>query len=299
MQRRSWLVPEGLMVLVVLIWGVNFSVVKALMVYFHPHTLNALRLIIAAGVLGVLYYTEQRRKHQRFFAPLRTHGWALAGLGLLGFALYQALFIVGVDATTTGNAALIMASVPLWVALFSMTFKVETVTRRMWFGITLSLMGTGLVIISGSDRFAFGSGTWEGNAIILVAACSWSLFTALNKKLLTSITPIALTFWGLMISLPVLCALAVPFADPTSWTDIPGWSWLAVVYSGALSSGMAIVWWNTSVERSGPSRTAAFGNTVPFITLVVSFFWLGEPITLAHLMGGGLIIGGIAVMRKA
>ena len=77
------------------------------------------------------------------------------------------------------------------------------------------------------------------------------------------------------------------------------WYWIAIIFSGALSTGVAIVFWNNAVRSLGASHTAAFGNLVPLIALFSGYLVLGDPILPAQLIGGTMIIGGLVIMRWA
>ena len=99
------------------------------------------------------------------------------------------------------------------------------------------------------------------------------------------------------MSLPFLFLIALPEFKAVAWDRIDGWIWLALLYSGGLSTGLAPVLWSASVQNVGAAHTAAFGNLVPFIALFSSHL-LGEPILPAQILGGLLIIGGIVIMRR-
>jgi drug/metabolite transporter (DMT)-like permease len=74
--------------------------------------------------------------------------------------------------------------------------------------------------------------------------------------------------------------------------------WIAIVFSGGLSTGLAIAIWNTAVKNVGASNTAVYGNLVPFVALLGGMLFLGETVTGYQLVGGGLIIGGVVLVRR-
>ena len=71
----------------------------------------------------------------------------------------------------------------------------------------------------------------------------------------------------------------------------------AILYSGGLSVGIAVVIWNFAVSRVGATHTAVYGNLVPLVALTGSFLLLNERVTVLQLMGGTLIISGLLLMR--
>jgi len=104
---------------------------------------------------------------------------------------------------------------------------------------------------------------------------------------------------ALLIALVPLSLLSLPYLSGTNWGALTMWYWLAIFFSGALSTGIAIVFWNNAVRTLGASHTAAFGNLVPLIALFSGFLILGDPILPAQILGGTLIIAGLVIMRWA
>ena len=298
MKRSSALKHEFALLFTVLVWGFNFPVLKAALAVMHPHAMNVFRLTVSALVLGGLYAAQQRKAGESFFAPLRRHGWPLFGMGLLGYFFYQFVFIVGIDKTTAGSAALIMASSPLWTAVIGRLFQFDFLRPAAWLGLMTTLVGAGVIVLGSTKEIDFTDDTFAGNAIIMAAAVLWGSYTAFNKPLSRRATPISISFLGLFFALPLLYALGLPYFDTVQWDGVNGWIWLAIVFSGGLSTGLVVVFWNSAVKHVGPSHTAAFGNLVPIIALFSGALFLGEQITLAQVAGGALILGGLFVMRR-
>lgn len=284
---------------VVLMWGLNFPIMKIVLVVLHPYVLNVLRILSAGIVLGYIYWVRSGRSVQVMWQPMHIHGWAIARLGFVGWVCYQLTFILGLDMTSAGNAALIMASAPLWTALVARSTRVERLTILAWTGLVISIAGTIWVVLYGSTTVELASQAMTGNLIILVAAMLWGSYTALTRPLVQHMSPTALTVLALAVAFPVLFLFAVPVVGDVAWHDVHWWHWLLVFTSGSLSTGIAIVLWNRGVRTIGPSHTAAFNNLVPFVALFSSWLILGDPASPGQILGGGLIVGGLVLMRKA
>ena len=284
---------------VVLFWGLNFVIVKMVLEVMHPHVMNLFRLVAAALVLTLIYWRRVGGSAEAFWRPLRTDRNAILRLTLVGWILYQAAFITGLDKTSAGNGAIIMSSAPIWTALLSLLMGTEKLSTRSWFGLFLSITGTVTVVTFGSAELSFSSELLLGNGIVLGAAILWGSYTALTKPLVERHSPLSLTVLALLLCLIPLGLLSLPYWQGTDWSRITVWYWLAIVFSGALSTGIAIVFWNNAVRALGASHTAAFGNLVPLIALFSGFLILGDPILPAQLIGGTMIIGGLVIMRWA
>lgn len=297
-RSASTLKHDAALLFVVLVWGINFPILKAALAVMHPHVLNVFRFLVSAAVLGGLYAVRPDTWTDGFFAPLRRRAVQIVILGLLGYVLYQISFIVGVNHTTAGSAALIMAASPLWTALLSRLAGYERLSRIAWLGLTLSLVGTGLVVAAGAADVDLG-GSLFGNLLMLLASALWGAYTAFNKSVVHDVSPIGATFFGILVALPFLLGIGIPYADTVQWERVDVWIWVAIVFSGGLSTGLAVAIWNTAVKNVGASNTAVYNNLVPFVALIGGALFLGEAVTWPQVAGGVLIISGLVVMRRS
>lgn len=282
--------------LVVLIWGSNFIIMKAILAVMHPFAMNAMRLTVSFVVLGLSHLHQRDTTSPRLSAGNR---WRVAGAGLVGYCLYQIAFIVGLNRTTAGSAALIMASAPIWTALLARLMGFEFLRRLSWIGLLTTIAGTGLIVAAGSGDVELGTDVLFGNAVMLCAAFLWGSYTAMNRPLLAMVKPITLTFYSVAVSLPALLAVGLPYLIELDWSSVTPAAWAGVLVSGALSTGLATALWNASVQSLGASHTAAYGNVVPVVALLGSALLLGEPVFPGQIVGGVLIIGGLALLRRS
>ena len=298
MPNRSFWTTDLPLLGVVLIGGANFPILKWALAALPPHVMNIFRFVVSALVLGGVYVWQRRGRSTGFFAPLRTHGREIALLALVGYVLYQVCFIVGVNHTTAGSAALIMASAPLWTAIASRLDGQEHLGRWSWFGLILSLVGTGLVVGAGAPAMSLNVGSLWGNALMVAAAMLWGAYTAYNKRVVHEVSPTGATFLGILLALPVLIGIGLPDVPDVVWTRLDVWVWVAIVFSGGLSTGIAFVIWNTAVKDVGASNTAIYSNLVPFVALLGGALLLNEPVRGPQVIGGVLIIGGLLLVRR-
>ena len=294
-ERPGWKAEMGPMA-VVLIWGLNFIIMKAVLAVMHPHAMNALRLTVSFAVLGLLHL-RLRNTAPATLSP--RHIRRIAGTGLVGYFLYQIAFIIGLSRTTAGSAALIMASAPIWTALIARFMGFETLRRLSWIGLVTTFVGTIVIVSAGSQHVDLGTDVLTGNAVMLGAAFLWGSYTALNRPLLAEVRPVTLTFYAVAVSLPALLVVGTPYLVEVDWSSVPPAAWAGIVISGALSTGLATALWNTAVRTLGASHTAAYGNVVPVVALLGSALLLGEPVFPGQIVGGVLIIGGLVLLRRS
>lgn len=296
-QNRNWRI-EAQLFAVVLMWGLNFVVIKLVLTVMHPFVMNVFRILAAGTILGLMYFVEQRRKGEFFFGPLKKYPFEILRLGLVGWAVYQTAFVIGLNNTTAGSAAIIMASVPLWTALFALTMRIEKLNRVVWLGLVFSIVGTAVVVLTGEEDIALSSEFMFGNMVVVSAAMLWGGYTALTKTMVDRVSPLGLTVLALIVSLPVFVVVSIPYLGSTEWSEVTLLIWVALLFSGSLSTGIAVAFWNNAIKVMGASHTAAFNNVVPIVALVSSFFLLGEPILFGQILGGSMTIGGLIIMRR-
>lgn len=281
----------------IVIWGLNFAVIKVPLEVIPPFTVNMLRFGVSVAVLGAVYVARCRGRGVSPFADLLKAPWKVAGLGFLSNLGYQAGFIVGIDRTTAGAAALLIATSPLWTAVVAHLLGIDRLRGAAWVGLAISLGGAALVVLGRAGSAV--EGEVLGIVVMLAAAAAWGVFTVLSRPVLDGgVSPMGLTVWGQTLALPGLVALGWPGVSETDWSLVGLPEVLAVLYSGGLSIGVAYVLWNQSVRIAGPSRTAAYSNLVPFIGLLAGVVFLGEPVQALQIAGGICIVAGLVVLRR-
>jgi drug/metabolite transporter (DMT)-like permease len=289
--QRDLATDLGLLVLTV-IWGVNFSVVKVVLQVLDPLALNALRFPLAAGVLWILARRSPGQRLDRGDLP------RLVALGMLGNVAYQLCFVLGIDRTLAGNASLLLATSPVWTVLFSALAGHERPTTLVVGGSTLTLAGMGLVVLGRGDALSIGTATVQGDLLMVTAAILWATYTVGSARMVRRYGSLRATAWTLWAGTPVLVALGAPSLLDTRWHAVSGWIWLGVAYAGVFSVGVAYLLWYRGVRRLGNSRTAVYSNLVPVTALLTAWVWLGEVPGRWQLTGAVIILAGIYLARR-
>jgi drug/metabolite transporter (DMT)-like permease len=284
--------PDLAIVLLVLIWGSNFSVVKAALSEFSPLAFNATRFVLASLVMAAFLAAAGVRPRFRRGDTLR-----LLGLGILGNVVYQALFIYGIDGTRAGNAALMLSTVPLIVTVLSVGLKHETITRAGWGGVALSIGGIALVLWGSSRGIQFGADTMRGDVTMLLAALAWSVYTVLSSPYVQKYGTLPVTAFTMWTGTVGLVAVSTPALLAQDWGAVSAAAWGGLAFSGALSIALAYILWYYGIRHLGSSRTAVYSNTVPVVALLVAWLTLGEVPTWVQAAGTAMILGGIALAR--
>lgn len=290
--RSSVLLAEGAVVLMALIWGVNYSVIKYGTSAMQPVAFNGVRVAIAALALLVIALLWGGQ------APSRRDVLTLLALGVLGNGIYQLLFAEGVARTRAGEAALVVGGSPAIIALLGRAAGVETTTRRAIAGIALSIFGVGLIVLA---RANVGSGphggSLLGDVLVLIGSVCWAVYTVL----LVPYTRRLNGFWVIALSMlggsAVLVAVGGPAITSVDWATVSAAVWGSMLYGGLGGLVVAYILWYRGVKVLGPTRTALFANLQPFIALMFAWMTLDETPTMWQVIGAVTIVGGVLLTR--
>jgi drug/metabolite transporter (DMT)-like permease len=283
---------DAALLVMIVIWGANFSVIKYALREFSPVTFNALRLALATAVfLIAIAFLE--REH----TPFTTAEWKrVAFLGVVGHLLYQLAFLAGIARTSVSNSALIFGVTPVMVALLSAFAGHERVSRLRWFGAALSFLGIYIVV---GRKASLGAETLRGDVLVFAGMLCWSIYSVVAQPLLQRHSPLRVTGYSLAIGSSLYLAAAIPSFASTAWQTISATSWTLMALSSLLALAFAYMVWYTAVQRIGSSRTAVYSNLTPIVAMTVAALWLDEPISVAQIVGAATILSGLFITRFA
>lgn len=287
------LVVESSLLCIVFVWALNFSVVKFSLNEMDPLSFNAFRYILAIIFIWLVVW---RRR-----IPIKVHkgDWPqLITIGLLGSLIYQILFIYGINFTFSANAAVMLGTIPVWVALTSHIFFEEKLTRKKLLGVILAFSGVIFIMGGGENGFSLSAETVIGDLIIIFAAMVFAVYTLLSKSLLNIYTPLELSTIILTIGGFTLIIIAVPSLIELDYKEISWLTWSGAFYSGILSIGLAYLIWNYGVKQVGAVRTSTYQNLVPVLGVVLGYVLLGEKLLFMQYAGTAFALAGIILARK-
>ena len=295
---------DGLLVLMVLIWGVNYSVIKRAFEEIPPQPFNALRLIVASSVFLAAIHVARRRARAHgarvspaFFTPhviTRRDRRDLLWLGLIGHCVYQFCFVGGVARTSVSNAALILGVTPVAVAVLSAMLGRERIGKQHWLGAAVSVTGIYFVVGHGA---AFGGPTFRGDLLVMASVGCWATYTISAGRLIARHSPLFVTGTTMAIGAVPYVLVTVPQFIRMDWGVVPLWAWIALVLSALLALNVAYLIWYMGVQTIGPTRTAMYSNMVPIAAMAVAAIWLGESLTRAKTFGAIAVLTGVLLTR--
>lgn len=285
LSRRAALL---LFAVVVLSWGVNWSVTKTLVQSIPALWTTAVRSAIGAAVLFVLLAARGQ-----LILPRRGDLPVVLTVSLFHMVAFSSLVSFGLQMAPVGRSIVLGYTTPLWVAPGALILIGERMTRARLAGVGLGLVG--LAVMFNPLAVDWGDRTGLiGNGLILLAALCWAVSIIYVRAHRWISTPFQLVFWQSLVASAVLTALALAVEGP------PRIEWTPTIIGGFLYGGFvgnALAYWAmTMVNRSLPAVTTSLGILgTPVVGVIVSMIALGEPLSVYLVAAMLLIIGGIAV----
>ena len=280
------------LIVVAIIWALNFSVVKISLAEFDPYSFNAIRFLLAFSLLYIATI-----KKGLSLKVKKEHFWALIGIGLVGNLLYQLLFIVGINLTKAANASVMLGTIPIWVALLSQFFTEEKLTLLKSIGVAFAFTGVAFIVVGGNNELSFQSETFLGDIITILSAIVWAVYTIFSKKYLKFYNSTQFSAFMALIGFICLSIIGAPFLLKLDWASISPKAYGGALYSGLFSVGLAYLIWNNGIVKIGAVRTATYQNLVPVLGLLFGVIILGEVLTLFQYIGALSVIAGIVMAR--
>lgn len=283
---------ELLLAFVILIWGVNFPIVKAALRQFAPLAFNALRFILAASVLWLAAW---RRGVDMRLTWQEVRQYSV--LGLLGITFYQILFIEGIARTTAGNSALILNSSPVMIACGSYLLGRERLRGRTMAGALLAFAGL-YFVITGKPQSLAARASVSGDLLTLAAASIWAAYTITVQSYIKARSALKVTAYSTAFGAIPLILWCTPALAAQDWRQIEITGWLGLLFSGLLSIATSQLIWNFCVGRIGSTRTSLYSNLVPLVALLAGVAFLGERVSTMQALGAAATLTGIALARR-
>ena len=232
------------------------------------------------------------------------------GAGLCGITIYQFVENIAIYFTAANNVSIIVSTCPMFTAIIAAIFLHEkTITKNFVLGFVIAMTGIVLVTLNGSSEFSLSP---KGDLLALGSAICWGFYSLFVSKINSLghgnfASTRRIFFWALIFMIPLAVYGLVFGGKSTSINFCPAentarWSdWkniLNLVILGVFASSLAFVAWNKTCKALGTVKTTAAIYMVCVVTIIFSFIFLGEKISLAGLFGTFLTILGLFISEK-
>ena len=300
-------ITDVFLVLMVVVWGLNYSALKRAFEEIPPPVFNTLRLVIASCVFLVSIRVAGRRAagSNSVLASVfhtsheltRRDRWDLLWLGLVGHLGYQLCFVNGLARTTASNGALIFGATPVVVALLSAALGRERVGRLHWLGAALSTAGIYFVVGHDALSSTAARGTLTGDLLIGLGVLCWAAYTIGGMRLMARHSPLFVTGVTMAVGTVPYAVWASPRFAEVQWAAVTPTVWGLLLFGSLGAFCFSYLVWYAAVKQLGPARTSIYSNAIPIVAMAFAALWLGEPITGIKLLGAVAVISGVVLTR--
>lgn len=271
----------GLSMLVVLIWGISFSVIKLGLDELPPMLFSGLRFLIVA-IPAV------------FIIPFpKTSIWNVLGVGLfLGLLKFSFLFIAMKEDASAGISSLILQAQVIFTIVLSILILKEKISKSRLVGLVFSCIGFSFFIVLEN-----GSTTINGVLMLLLAAFFWSIANLIMQRM-KGVNFFHFMVWVSLIP-PIPLFILSFFLESRDPIDLllstSGKAWFSIAYVGYVSTLVAFVIWGWLLRNYPASVITPFALLVPIIGIISSSIILNERLTMIEILGSFIIIVGLCI----
>ena len=276
----------------VLIWGLNWPIMKLVVQAMPPLWFVVTRLTVGAICLFAFLIATGRLAR-----PTRADWPVICSVSIFQMWLFMALTTIGVQFIPAGRSAILAYTSPLWVLPAAVWLFGERLTRWKLLGMVLGFAGLVVLLNPASIDWSDGN-VLLGNFLLLIGAGMWAIAILHTRRHRWHLSPLQLAPFQMALLIVPACFLAWALEGPFR----ADWSWQLIamlVYNGPLATAFAF-WASVSIQRALPSTTVSLSYlAVPAWGLIASTLWLGEALPASLILGGVLILLGVAAIAIA
>jgi len=276
-----------LFLIVVLIWGSNWAVMKSGLTYVDPLNFVFHRFLFSAIALSPLLIALRKR--------IPRDGKNLAKLILMG-----AISASGIVSTNTGLvyeksgiSAIITYAQPLFVFCMAVPFLKEEAKLSRILGILIGF--SGVIMLSIKEVGFFESFNYS-SFLLIVGAFLWAVSIVYYKRILSHIDPIVTNILQMIVGALLLAPLSVVlwgFYFPYSPAYLP-----IILYASIGASGVGLTLWIFLLREEEATVLSSSSFIIPLVALFFGWLLLGESLDVKSLFGAALIMAGVYLVNK-
>lgn len=260
-----------LLVLLTLCWGLNWPVMKSGIADFPPLTFRALSLWLGLPVLalGLVWLKVPFRLPS---GPRARHWRTLGLLATTNMFVWHACMIIALGMLSSGRAAILGYTMPIFSALIGAVLFGNVVNRRGWLGVGAAALGVLLLLWHEVTTL---SGNPLGVGLALVAAATWALGTQQLRHTTLPVATLTLSFWMTALTAVVMTVLALTLEN-ADLRQLPVATQWAVAYNAVLIFGFAHATWFYLARSLPPVASTLSVMLIPVLGVFSGAWWLNE-----------------------
>ncbi len=274
-----------LAVVVVLIWGFNFVVIRWGVEDVHPMTMTLLRFLLTA--IPMVFLVKKPDIAMRYVA---TYG-VLFGTGVWGLA-NLAVFL----GTPAGMASLLLQMSPFLTVFAAVVIFKETLKPKQITGVIIALLGFLAICIFKSDSMSYLS-----LGLMLMAAIFWTICNIIIK-IAKPKDVVSFTVWSsLFVPVPILLLSFIytllygaEFSTLVQLPNLKGW--ISIIFQALVVTLFGYAVWTRLISEHGLAKVTPYSLLVPIAGLFFGWLLYGEVLSTIEIIGSGLVLLGLILL---
>lgn len=218
-------------------------------------------------------------------------------LGFLGITCFNSLLYVSAQTTTSINIAVLQTFMPAVVILFSLALFRESATAVQWLGVLLSTAGAIVIVSAGNPLSLLSNGLVIGDGIMLTGVVLYALYSVI-LRFRPEIHALSLLVYTFAAGIIMLTPFYLWELTTVGGFTVTAGVATSFVYLAICPSVLAYLCWNQGVKLAGPNRAGLFINLLPVFAAVLAVIFLNESVQWFHLVGMGLVFGGMMLFNR-
>jgi drug/metabolite transporter (DMT)-like permease len=282
---------------VYVVWGSTYLAIRVGVGHLPPLFLAGTRYVIAGALLYPLARRGAARDHVsghgRNRAGAGRRAWLAGGVvGILLLFAGNGGLTVGETTLPSGFAAVLVATVPLWMIVFAWPVQRQRVTVRAAAALLLGLGGVA-VLVGGSTA----AGHITGIIIVLGAAAAWGFGSVLSHRLPLPSQAMLAAAIEMLVGGVVLLAVAACAGDFSRirWSAVPATSWVALAYLIGPGSILAFTAYGYALSHLPVTTVSTYAYVNPVVAVLAGILFLGEQFTWREGLGAALVLASIVM----
>ncbi len=275
----------ALLIPLTLVWGLNWPVMKLGVADYPPLTFRAISIWLGVPILGLALVAMKVP-----FKVARKDWPQLLWLAATNMFVWHACIILAVKHLSSGRAAILGYSMPIFSALLGAWLFKTALSRRGWIGVSAAALGVSLLLW---HEFSALAGRPGYVALALVAACTWALGTQLLRRTTLTAPTLTISFWMTTLAAIVMSLLAL-LLERGQWKAPGTATWGAIVYNAVLIFGFAHAAWFYLARGLPPIASTLSVMLIPVIGVFAGALWLGETVHWQDWAAVALMVVAIA-----
>ncbi len=271
-------------------WGASFVMTKICLNVLSPVGLITLRFL-----LGVLFLLGLKWKLGFSLITSTRERRHLIMLALVS-VLHLWIQVTGLKYTSAANTGWIMGFTPVLMAVLGLWIFKERLHRSQVIGIILAFVGL-ILLISRGDLSRISLINNRGDFLVLGSTLTWAVYSAINKQLSLSLSPLTTIFWLFHLMTLILIPFSLNEIIHLPYSRFSGTIWFSLLFLGILCSGWAYVLWAQALQSMPSAHVGMFLYLEPFVTVLISWLVLDETITGLTMISGMIITIGVMMVN--